>query len=421
MAAPLFLATALLLTSFPGAYSGLGINYGTLGDNLPPPAEVATFLKAASKGPFSMSTVKLFNTDQNIILAFANTGIDVIIGMSTADLIELGNRASISAATQWVEYNVAPYVPATNIVGIAVGNEVVGTHDKALIAHIVPAMQNLHLALNSLNLSTSICVSSPFTLGILHSSVPPSSATFKKPSLMGPLLSFLASNGFPFMANVYPFFAYTSDPNPFMLDYAHFNSSTGYTDPLTNLHYTNMFDAQLDAIYSAIAHLGFTNISIMVTETGWPSSGDPNQVGVNVHNAEMYTNNLIKHVFSNQGTPLRPQQPVDTYIFALFNEDLKPGSTSERNYGLFKPNFTPVYSIVLLDSAFAVNKSSPSEATVSSKVPPSPPPLVSDSPSSSSASNQFMIAMPWMVPLLIFVTLIHIERVLHMSFPITKP
>ncbi|KAI5078798.1 hypothetical protein GOP47_0006469 [Adiantum capillus-veneris] len=407
MAAPLFLATALLVTSFTGAYSSLGINYGTLGDNLPPAAEVASFLKAAAKGPIVLSKVKLFNTDPNIILAFANTGVDIIIGMSTADLIEVGNRASISAATQWVEYNVAPYVPATSIVGVAVGNEVVLTHDKALIAHVVPAMQNLHLALNSLNLSTSICVSSPFTLGILHSSVPPSSATFKKPSLMVPVLSFLASNGFPFMANVYPFFAYASDPNPFMLDYALFNSSAGYTDPLTNLHYTNMFDAQLDAIYSAMAHLGFSNISIMVTETGWPSSGDPTQVGVNVNNAQMYINNLIEHIYSNQGTPLRPKQPVDTYIFALFNEDLKPGPTSERNYGLFKPDFTPVYSTVLLDSALSVNnKSSTSDAALSSKMSPTPSPTVSESPSTSLASSQFVKALVWNVPLLIVATLI---------------
>ncbi|KAJ0468242.1 putative glucan endo-1,3-beta-D-glucosidase [Helianthus annuus] len=46
-----------------------------------------------------------------------------------------------------------------------------------------------------------------------------------------------------------------------------------------------------------------------------------------------------------EGTPANPSQPIDIYVFALFNENLKPGPTSERNYGLYYPNGTPVYSL----------------------------------------------------------------------------
>lgn len=375
---------------------GLGVNYGTVANNLPSPLEVARFLQSTS-GPVGITKVKLFDADPSILTAFANTGIEIVIGISNADIVQLGNRASTSAATLWVQSNVAAYLPATYITGIAVGNEVFATRDKAIIAHLLPAMQNLHSALITLNLSSLISVSSPFTLGILHTSIPPSASSFRRPSLIKAMLSFLANTSSPFMANVYPFFGYLGDPNPSTLEYALFNSSTGYTDPLTNLHYTNMFDAQLDALYSAMAQLGFSNISIMVTETGWPSLGDPDQPGVNLLNAQTYNNNLIKHVSSKQGTPLRPHRSIDTYIFALFNEDMKPGPISERNYGLFKPDMMPVYSTVLSVGQVSLHSSPNNHPLLTSTSSPvaSPPPL-------SAAANCFspsllVLALLWAV------------------------
>lgn len=89
----------------------------------------------------------------------------------------------------------------------------------------------------------------------------------------------------------------------------------------------------------------------MVAETGWPYKGDPNEVGPSVDNAKAYNGNLINHLRSMVGTPVMPGISVDTYIFALYDEDLKPGPGSERSFGLFKPDLSVTYDVGLSKNA----------------------------------------------------------------------
>lgn len=96
---------------------------------------------------------------------------------------------------------------------------------------------------------------------------------------------------------------------------------------------------------------GFKDVEIVVAETGWPYKGDPNEVGTTLENAKAYNGNLINHLRSKVGTPLMPGKSVDTYIFALYDEDLKPGPSSERSFGLFKPDLTAVYDVGLAKSS----------------------------------------------------------------------
>jgi hypothetical protein len=46
-----------------------------------------------------------------------------------------------------------------------------------------------------------------------------------------------------------------------------------------------------------------------------------------------------------------PGKSVDTYLFALYDEDLKPGPGSERSFGLFKTDLTMVYDFGLSTSS----------------------------------------------------------------------
>ncbi|KAH7837760.1 hypothetical protein Vadar_017622 [Vaccinium darrowii] len=93
--------------------------------------------------------------------------------------------------------------------------------------------------------------------------------------------------------------------------------------------------------------MGHTDIVIKISETGWPLKGDPNQAGATVEKAALCNGNLLCRIEEQEGTPANPTVPIDVYVFALSNEDLKPCPTSERNYGLYYPNGTPVYNIGL--------------------------------------------------------------------------
>ncbi|KAJ0816456.1 putative glucan endo-1,3-beta-D-glucosidase [Helianthus annuus] len=88
-----------------------------------------------------------------------------------------------------------------------------------------------------------------------------------------------------------------------------------------------MLYSQIDAVYLAIKALGHTDVEVKISETGWPSKGDENEAGATVENAGMYNRNLMQRMQQGQGTPARPSQPIDIYIFALFNENMKNGST----------------------------------------------------------------------------------------------
>ncbi|XP_051123032.1 glucan endo-1,3-beta-glucosidase [Andrographis paniculata] len=323
-----------------GAAGWIGVNYGTVADNLPPPTRVANFLTQSTL----INRVRFFDANPDMLRAFAHTGIAITVTIPNDQIPLLTN---VDFARRWVGANVLPYLHSTNIIRILVGNEVISTASKLLIVSLVPAMQSLHAALTRDSLDRRIKISTPHSLGILSNSSPPSAGKFRQGYdvyVLEPLLGFLRATASPFMINPYPFFGCSSGT----LDYALFRPNEGVLDASTGLRYANMLDAQLDAVFSAMKRLGFDDVDIMIAETGWPWKGDAGQVGVDVESAAEYNRKLIQHVTSGTGTPLMPNRTFETYIFALFNEDLKPGPTCERNFGVFHPNLTPVYPMGIL-------------------------------------------------------------------------
>ncbi|XP_044948935.1 glucan endo-1,3-beta-glucosidase-like [Hordeum vulgare subsp. vulgare] len=330
----------------------IGVNYGTKGDNLPSPAKVAAFLVTRT----NIDRVKLFDTNPDVVRAFAGTGISVMVTAGNGDIPGLATQ---NGADAWVATNIAPYYPATDISLVAVGNEIMDTADKNLISNLVSAMQTLKAALVTAGYG-KIRVSTPSSLGILVDSQPPSAARFRDVwdvAIFTPMLQFLQKTKSPLIVNTYPYFGYNGDTLPYALA----RPNPGVLDAGTGITYTSMLEAQLDSVYSAMKKLGFEDVEILVGETGWPTKAMDGQIGVSPADAAEYNRYLIRAVSSGSGTPLMPKRRFETYIFALFNEDLKPGPVAERNFGMFQPDFTPMYDIGIMKDPV---KTAPAPASV---------------------------------------------------------
>ncbi|XP_073109402.1 glucan endo-1,3-beta-glucosidase 11-like isoform X1 [Elaeis guineensis] len=340
---PIFLLLNIFYSEFGFLQLGstLGVNYGQVANNLPSPEQVVTLLTS-----LGITKIRIYDANPQVLTAFANSGIDLVVTVPNEVVPQISDPQQ---ALRWVMTNIKPYFPATRISGIAVGNEVFTSNDTALTSSLVPAMVGIHAALVQLGLDSYVHISTANSLAVLENSYPPSFGSFQPElaNLLLPFLQFLAETNSPFWINAYPYFAYKDDPNGVSLDYVLLNPNQGMVDPYTKLRYDNMLYAQVDAVIFAIARMGYGNVEVRVSETGWPSKGDLDETGASVENARAYNKNLLMRQMRNQGTPIRPTQRLEVYLFALFNEDMKPGPTSERNYGLYQPDLTMAYNVGL--------------------------------------------------------------------------
>ncbi|KAF6159137.1 hypothetical protein GIB67_032754 [Kingdonia uniflora] len=332
---------ALSLFSLADGAGLIGVNYGRIANNLPSATKVVSLLK--SQG---IDRIKLYDTESSVLKALSGSNIKLTVSLPNELLYSVAKRQSF--ADKWVNYNIVSYYPSTQIIAIAVGNEVfVDPHNTSLF--LVTAMRNIHASLIKFKLNKLIKVSSPIALSALQSSYPSSAGSFKTQlvePVIKPMLEFLRQTGSYLMVNAYPFFAYEGNADVISLDYALFRENPGVVDSGNGLRYFNLFDAQIDAVFAAMAALKYNDLKMVVTETGWPSKGDENETGAGEENAAAYNGNLVTKLLTGKsGTPLKPDADLEVYLFALFNENKKNGPTSERNYGLFYPSEEKVYDV----------------------------------------------------------------------------
>lgn len=331
--APILLLFALLIscqeTSLTDAQS-VGVCYGKNGNNLPSDQEVVSLYRSNGIG-----RMRIYDPDQSTLAALRGSNIDLILGVPNDKLQAL---ADASAAATWVRNNVLAYSSNVKFRYIAVGNEVPPADPKA--RYILPAMQNINKAIASANLQGQIKVSTAIDTTLLGVAYPPSKGTFSGSaiSFLNPILNFLKANGAPLLLNLYPYFSYVNNQQSIKLDYALF-TSPGVVVHDNQYGYQNLFDAQLDAHYAALEKLGASNLRIVVSESGWPSAGG---TATTVQNAKTYYSNLINHV--KKGTPRKPGQVIEVYLFAMLDENLK-NPAIEKHFGLFYPSKQSKYQL----------------------------------------------------------------------------
>lgn len=308
----------------------VGVCYGTVGNNLPNPGDAINLIKSTNV----INAVRLYYPDSNILNALRNTNIGVILDLPNSELQNMAQNEP--AAYAWVQANVINY-PNVAFKYIAVGNEV---NPGPLAQYVLGAMSHIINALGGAGLTNKIKVSTAVHLSVLGKSYPPSAGEFSGEAAryLRPIVQFLINTGSPLLCNIYPYFSYQGNPSQISLPYALFTSPGTVVQDGPN-SYQNLFDAQLDSVYSSLEKIGGGNVRVVVSESGWPSAGG---FAADIGKAQTFNTNLVRHL--NKGTPKRPGQYIEAYIFALFNENLKQPQGTENNFGLFYPNKQPVYS-----------------------------------------------------------------------------
>ncbi|BFI20437.1 hypothetical protein MPTK1_7g13110 [Marchantia polymorpha subsp. ruderalis] len=199
-------------------------------------------------------------------------------------------------------------------------------------------MKNLRVALNQAGKS-GIKVTTAHSFDVVTNIFPPSSGQFADTGRMQPLVNWLASVGSDFICNIYPYFTYMNSNGQITLQFGRLESGS-VKDSNNGEIYTNLLAQRLDAVYAALGRLGQEEMRVVVGEIGWPTSGG---TATDTDNAQIHNQNLVN--LARGGTPLKPNWGIQTYIFAMFDENQKAAGL-EKSWGLYNPrNFQAKYTI----------------------------------------------------------------------------
>ncbi|XP_047333081.1 glucan endo-1,3-beta-glucosidase, basic isoform-like [Impatiens glandulifera] len=317
----------LILASLDFTVASVGVCYGMLGNNLPTKQDVVALYQKNG-----ITRMRIYDANLEALEALRGSNIEVSVGVPNEILQKLASNQV--EANAWVQKNIKNYANV-RFRYIVVANEF---RSQFLLG----AMQNLLKAVSTFGLRNKVKVTTAIDTTLLGVSNLPSQGMFRADAsgFIAPIAKFLVANGSPLLVNMYPYKAYVDSKGKFLLDYALFKSP-GVVVKDGALGYQNLFDAMIDTFHSALEKVGAGSLDIVVSGTGWPTSGGN---ATSLENQKSYVLNLIDHVKGTRGTPKRPGKFIETYIFAMFDENQKT-PVSEKFWGLFTPNKQIKYPI----------------------------------------------------------------------------
>nr|GEV29845.1 putative profilin, Profilin conserved site [Tanacetum cinerariifolium] len=95
--------------------STIGICYGRNADDLPTPDKAVDLIKNQN-----INSVRIYDSNIQVLKAFANTGIELMIGIPNSDLLPFSQFQT--NADTWLKNSILPYYPATKITHITVAD-----------------------------------------------------------------------------------------------------------------------------------------------------------------------------------------------------------------------------------------------------------------------------------------------------------
>ncbi|BBG94070.1 O-Glycosyl hydrolases family 17 protein, partial [Prunus dulcis] len=266
----------------------IGICYGRVANNLPPPAAVVQILQTNN-----ISSVRLFNTDPATLQSFSSTPtIRLTIGVPNELLPTLAS-ATVPDALAWLNPTSSPTSPQPNTLP---RRRQRGLPQRPLLHPPRPSRHSQpppsppnprplpnHQALFPASRLRTLRLL-PSLLRLLRplpptlSPPPPPLPPRHKLSLHGQLL---------------PLLQLLKQPSLCL----------PRLRPLSSFRRRNLFDASVDAFVSAMEREGVAGVAVVVSETGWPTRGGE---AASVENALAYNAEVVRRAVEGVGTPRRP-------------------------------------------------------------------------------------------------------------------
>ncbi|XBI84149.1 hypothetical protein VPH35_092518 [Triticum aestivum] len=271
----LFLAIAAAEPASGTAQHFLGVNYGRLGDDLPPPHIALELPRSAGT-----AAVRFYDANATFLSAAASSGLGFVPAVPNELIVSLA--ASQRAADAWVASTLLPFRRNRRLRYLFVGNEVLSDPTtKSRWSRLVPAITNLRRALRRYGLSR-VKVSTTLGMDALvgQNVFPPSAGVFRPDIIdvaVRPLLAFLERTDSYLFFDAYTYFTWSANHTIVPLTYALLEPSPAsgfqYHDPGTGLSYTNLLDHMLDAVVAAMTPCAAR--ATAASSWRWPRPADP--------------------------------------------------------------------------------------------------------------------------------------------------